>query len=89
MQLSRLESAEVIGAITFTSKSLWDGLGRFRLFSTVRWSCIGRAIKMANCELSGAIGSAIPRNGHNRRDLLECQNRWCRSPVLKPSKTGG
>jgi hypothetical protein len=43
MQLSRLESAEIIGAIALTSESMWDDLGRFRLFSTVRWSCIGRA----------------------------------------------
>jgi hypothetical protein len=32
MQLGRLESAKVIDVITLTSKSFWDGVGRFRLF---------------------------------------------------------
>jgi hypothetical protein len=43
MQLSRMESAEIIGAIALTNESMWDDLGLSRLFSTVRWSCIGRA----------------------------------------------
>ena len=43
MQLSRLESEEIIDAIALMSESMSDGLGRFRLFSTVQWSCIGRA----------------------------------------------
>jgi hypothetical protein len=43
MQLSRLKSAKAVDIIALLSKSIWDGLGRFRLFSTVRWSCIGRA----------------------------------------------
>ena len=28
--------------LRFMSKLFWDGLGRFGLYSTVRWSCIGR-----------------------------------------------
>jgi hypothetical protein len=43
MQLSLPESAEVLDGIVLLSMSIWDGIGRFRLFSTVQWSGIGRA----------------------------------------------
>jgi hypothetical protein len=42
MELSGLESAETIDAISVMAYSIYDGLGQFGLFSTVRWSCIGR-----------------------------------------------
>ena len=42
MQLNRLESAEIIGVIGLIPLLLWDGFG---LFSTVWWSCIGRATR--------------------------------------------
>jgi len=41
-ELSALESADVVEAISVMASSIEDGLGRFGLLSAVRWSCIGR-----------------------------------------------
>jgi len=51
--LSSLESAHIIERISVVAFSIWDGLGRFGLVSTVRWSHIGR-------------GSQNPTHGRER-----------------------
>jgi hypothetical protein len=42
VELSGLESADMIDAIKLIVFSISDCLGPFGLFSPVRWSCIGR-----------------------------------------------
>jgi hypothetical protein len=72
MQLSRLESAEMIDTTSLIAYPLWAALGRFGLLSTVQWSRIGRVslvtsrqyqLSVAHIHLRG-VGSKILTSSH-------------------------
>jgi hypothetical protein len=59
MVLKRLESADMIDTVGLIAQSFWDGLGRFRLFSTLRWSCIGRGKAKAPQQRGFQMGKGL------------------------------